>query len=79
MSYPCEWMASDDPKDETGTATFMIDGVKYVLRLDSFLAFQDVSKMLDATFKQGKVFAARAMRSHIEKSLDIAEKQHDLS
>ena len=78
MTYPCEWIASTDPADERGTATFMVDGIKYTLRLENFVAFQNVSVMLETTFRQGKVWAAQAMRSHVERSLDNAELYHDL-
>lgn len=78
MTYPCEWQASADPSDETGTATFTVDGKKYTLRLESFADFGAVSKMLDAVFQQGKVFAAQAVRSHVERSLENAERQHAL-
>ena len=79
MTYPCGWEASADPADESGTATFMVDGTKYKLRLENFVAFQNVSIMLEKSFKQGKVWAAQVMRSHIERSLDNAERTHDLT
>lgn len=79
MTYPREWKASTDPSDESGTATFMVEGVKYTLGLENFKAFLSISAMLDASFKQGKVFAAGAVRSHIEKALHNAEIAHDLS
>lgn len=78
MTYPCEWLASDDLSVDSGTATFMVEGTKYTMRLESFEAFQQVSKMLDESFQQGKTFAARTMRDHIEKSLVEAERQHGL-
>lgn len=78
MSYPCEWLASTDPNEERGTATFMVDGQRYVLGLDNFAAFQSVSKMLDVVFQQGKEFAAQAVRGHVEKALDKAEREHGL-
>ena len=78
MPYPQEWHASTDPDDETGTATFTVEGVQYRIDLDSFSQFQKVSAMIDAAFKQGKVFAAQAMRSHIERSLEVAEREHGL-
>lgn len=79
MTYPAEWMASTDPSDESGTATFMVEGVKYTLGLENFAAFGKVAAMLDASFKQGKVFASGAIRSHIERSFDEAERAHDLA
>ena len=79
MTYPCEWNGSTEPDDESGVATFIIEGTKYRLHLETFVAFQNVSIMLDAAFKQGKVFAAQAMRSHVENSLDKAERDHGLT
>lgn len=78
MTYPCEWQASTDPAIESGTATFRVEGVEYTLHLENFEAFQNISAMLEASFKQGKVFAANAMRGHIERSLGDAVRQHDL-
>lgn len=79
MTYPCEWMASTDPSDESGIATFKVEGITYILGLENFAAFQSVSKMLEDTFQQGKSFAAQAMRSHVEHSLDKAERDHGLT
>lgn len=79
MSYPREWQASTDPSIASGTATFMVEGVQYTLHLESFQAFLDVSVMLDASFKQGKAFAAKAMSTHIQRALEDAERQHDLT
>jgi hypothetical protein len=79
MTYPSEWLASSDPSDERGTATFVVEGIKYTFRLESFKAYGSVAAMLEAVFKQGKVFAAGAMRGHIQRSLDEAEREHDLS
>lgn len=78
MTYPSEWMASTEPGVESGTATFTVDGLKYTLRLECFEDFMAIGNMLDATFKQGKSFAAVAMRGHIERSLEEAARIHDL-
>lgn len=78
MTYPREWMASTDPKEEKGDATFMVEGFKYTMRLQSFEDFCAVSKMLDAAFDQGKSFAAQAIRSHVERSLQDAVRDHAL-
>lgn len=78
MSYPQEWRASTDPDDESGTATFTVEGIKYTFDLANFEAFRSVSTMLDSVFLQGKVFAAAAMRGHVEQSLDKAERDHGL-
>lgn len=78
MTYPSEWEASTDPEVESGTARFTVEGVQYTLCLDSFREFGKVSKMLDAAFGSGKVFAAKAMRAHVERSLEDAERQHGL-
>ena len=64
--------------DETGEAIFMIEGVEYKLELDSFAECRTIETMLDATFKQGKQFAAQAMRGHIERAMKTAEQQHAL-
>lgn len=79
MTYPCEWEASTDPEVESGTATFKVEGATYTICLDSFKDFGKVSRMLDMAFGQGKVFAAKAMRAHLERSLDDAEREHGLT
>lgn len=75
MTYPREWLAS---ADESGTANYKVEGVEYRLGLESFEDFLKISSMLDAAFKQGKSFAAKAICSHVERALDDAERQHDL-
>ena len=79
MTYPRVWQASTDLSIESGTAIFKVEGVEYTLRLDNFEAFQAISDMLDGAFKSGKEFAAMAMRSHVERSLDDAERAHGLA
>jgi hypothetical protein len=78
MTYPCEWMASTDPTVESGIATFMVEGTKYTLRLESFDDFLKVGKMLDETFQQGKTFAADAIRGRLDRALDDAKVFHGL-
>lgn len=78
VTYPSEWKGSADPADLSGVATFSIDGVDYVLRLDSFKVFQLIGDMLDISFNQGKRFAAQAMRSHINHAMDRATEDHAL-
>ena len=74
--YPSEWKGSTDPNDKSGVATFKIEGVDYMLRLDCFTCYQMVEKMLDSAFDQGKSFAAQAMRSKIERAMDQAVIDH---
>jgi hypothetical protein len=78
LTYPSEWIASTDPAIESGEAVYKVEGVEYRLRLDSFNDFLKIVKMLDATFQQGKVFAAQAMRNHVERALNSAEHAHGL-
>lgn len=56
----------------------MIEGVEYKLELDSFEEFRTIEKMLEITFKQGKSFAAQAIRSHLDRAMREAEAQHAL-
>ena len=78
MTYPRNWTASTDPAIESGDAVYTVEGCKYHLRLDSFNDFIKVGNMLDAAFKQGKVFAAQAINSHVERALDDACEEHGL-
>ena len=78
MTYPSEWMASTDLAVESGDAKFKIEGVEYRMRLESFDDFVKIGNMLDATFKQGKVFAAQAIRGHLERSIEDATREHGL-
>ena len=65
-------------EDRSGTAVFMIEGVEYRIDLDDFSKFQMIEKMLDAKFKQGKQFAAQAIRGHLDRAMKEAEQQHAL-
>ena len=67
--YPSEWAASIDPADPTGTATFMIEGEKFVLELESFEQFQTVGRMLDLANMQGKTWAAQDLHSVVKRAL----------
>lgn len=78
MTYPREWQASTDLSIESGEASYTVEGCKYHLHLDSFKDFVKVSNMLDAAFNQGKAFAAAAIRSQVERSLDDAVREHGL-
>jgi ATP-dependent protease HslVU (ClpYQ) peptidase subunit len=79
VTYPREWTASTDPAVQSGEAVYMVEGCKYHLRLDSFGDFIKIGNMLDAAFKSGKVFAAQAVRSHMQRALDDAEIKHELT
>lgn len=70
------WIGNTE--DETGEAIFMIEGVEYKLTLDSFAKFRTIETMLEATFKQGKQFAAQAIRGHLDRAMKQAELQHAL-
>lgn len=70
------WICNTE--DETGEATFMIEGVEYRLALDSFAKFRTIETMLEVTFKQGKQFAAQAIRSHLDYAMRQEELQHAL-
>jgi len=65
-------------ENTNGEASFMIEGVEYKLELDSFEEFRTIEKMLEITFKQGKSFAAQAIRSHLDRAMREAEAQHAL-
>lgn len=65
-------------EDTTGEAIFMIEGVEYKMDLDSFETFRAIEKMLEVTFKQGKHFAAQAIRGHLDMAMRDAEAQHAL-
>jgi len=76
--YPKEFKASTDPDDKSGLASFTVNNTKYIFKLESFEDFQIADKLLEEVFQQGKQFAAQAMRSHVENSLDRAESDHSL-
>lgn len=76
--YPSEWKGSTDPNDKSGVATFKIEGVDYMLKLDCFTSYQMIEEMLESAFDQGKSFAAGAMRSKIERAMDDAVRDHAL-
>lgn len=78
MTYPSEWRASADPAVESGEAVYKVDGIEYRMRLETFDDFLKVGKMLDATFRQGKSFAADVIRDRIDRAMDDAKLFHDL-
>ncbi len=78
MSYWQRWEGSTDPADKSGTAHFVVDGVKYSPRLPTFEDCSVVDDLLEAAFKQGKKFAADAMSSNIYKAIDLARDGHGL-
>ena len=76
--YPQKWHASTNHDDKSGEAVYTVDGKEYRMRLQRFEDFQAVSEMLGAAFKQGKHFAAVAMRGHVERALETADQSHAL-
>lgn len=78
MSYPMKWEGMSDPDDESGVARFMVEGEEFVFSLPTFRHAQQLGDMLDLAFAQGKQFAARVMRSHVESAMDNAVSTHDL-
>ena len=78
MGYPQEWHGSTDKDDETGEAVFMVEGLEYRLRLANFKDFQNVAEMMEAAFQQGKSFAAKAIRGHLNRAMEAAEREHAL-
>ncbi len=76
MSYPCEWIGNEEHAG--GVAVFVVDGTRYEFALTSFTAFQNVSKMLDAVFDQGKTFGFDCTKSALDRALMDAEVRHSL-
>jgi hypothetical protein len=76
--YPGEWKGNATPADKSGSASFTVEGETFCLQLESFTDYQDVSRMLELAFRQGKSFAAKAMRSHVERAMRQAEIDHAL-
>ena len=65
MLYESEWLASFDPSDPTGTATFTVDGQTVRVEFESFEQFQSLGKMISAAYACG---AKEALNS-IEKAI----------
>lgn len=76
--YPGEWRGSSDPSDESGIATFKIDGLEFVIEMGCFSDFKTVLDMLERSFIQGKRFAGNVMRSHIHNAIEQARQTHAL-
>ena len=76
MSYPSEWKADDE--GPAGLAIFVVDGVRYEMRLATFTAFLNVGKMLDAAFDQGKGFAFACVKDGVERGMADARMRHAL-
>jgi hypothetical protein len=78
MSYWQRWEGSTDPADKSGTAHFVVDGLKYSPKLPEFSDCAIIDDLLDAAFKQGKQFAADAMSGHVLRAIDRARDEHGL-
>jgi len=78
MGYWQRWEGSADPDDKSGIAHFVVDGVRYSLRLPKFEDCNVIDNLLEAAFKQGKKFAEDALNSHIHNAIDRAREGHAL-
>lgn len=78
MSYWQRWEGSTDPQDESGTAHFVVDGVRYSPKLPKFEDCNVIEGLLEAAFRQGKKFAADALSSHVYSAIDRARESHAL-
>lgn len=76
MSYPCEWIGNEEHPG--GVAVFVVEGVRYEFALTSFTVFQNVSKMLDAVFDQGKTFGFDCTKAALDRALTDAKVRHSL-
>ena len=76
MGYPNTWEGEVNRPE--GTATFVVEGETYTLRLHCFADNRAIAKMLDAAFASGQQFAEQAIRSHVERALDDAKRSHAL-
>jgi hypothetical protein len=79
MSYPMRWVGSSNPDDASGTARFIVEGEEFTFGLPNFAAAQGIADMVQLAFRQGKSFAFRAIKSHIEGALARADEAHALS
>lgn len=75
--YPNEWKGNSDNLE--GISIVKIDGVEYSLGLKSFEDHQMLNMMLDMAFDQGKIFGSEVMKSNVIKSIDHAERAHNLT
>lgn len=77
--YPMRFVANNaSEEDKSGTVTLKVEGEEYSYPVADFATAQRMTDMLESAFKSGKVFAATAMRSHVEQSLNHAERMHGL-
>ncbi len=74
MGYWQRWEGSTNPEDESGTAHFVVDGVRYSPRLPSFESCSIIDDLLEAAFRQGKKFAADS----VQRAIDVAREKHAL-
>lgn len=75
--YPNEWKGN--PENLEGISIVKIDGVEFSLELKSFEDHQMLCKMLDMAFDQGKIFGSEVMKSYITKSMEDADRMHNLT
>jgi len=61
MMCELQWQGSSLLPDKTGTASFTVGGMCYVLRLDTFADAQKIAGLIDESFRCGKVVGARTV------------------
>lgn len=77
MGY-MSWTGSTAPEDKTGEAFIIVESQSMTLRLPDFKTAMQLDRLMELAFEQGKQFATRAMRSHVERALDDAVRAHTL-
>ena len=70
--YPGEWKGVPDHK--AGVATFMVDGKRYDIKLESFADYLQIEEMLDSANQMGKEFGADAV---CDAAVRAAHKRND--
>lgn len=79
MSFPMEWIGSQDKEIKSGVVTFKVEGRDFSIPLPAFSDAMQISKMLDLSFRQGKDFAFGIIRSGISSEFDRLDVSHQLT
>ena len=79
MTYMRQWRGKTDADDKSGEADFMIEGELFSIPLPSFQHAQRLDALLWTAFRQGKSFAFKAVKDHLNGAMQAADSAHGLT
>ena len=67
MKYQGKWEGSEEPDITSGVAIFEVEGNTYFFRLENFIQFLQMGKMIQAAYLGGSEDAAARMQEFLDK------------